>query len=255
MTWRVDLSGRTALVTGASSGLGAHFAGVLGRAGARVALVARNAERLAALEAELGAQGIEAAAFPADVTDRDSLERAIGAADGHFEGIDVLVANAGIARPQRFTEMSEDAWADVLDVNLGGVWRTGQIGARAMQARGRGGAIINVASVLGEVVQPTQANYATSKAGVLHLTRVMARELGRDGIRVNAIAPGYFETEINADFFASDAGRRLIERLFPRRLGDLAELDGPLLLLSSDAGSFMNGATLTVDGGARLAGV
>ena len=252
---QVDLEGKVALVTGASSGLGAHFSRVLGEAGARVALIARHRERLDKVVTALRGGGIVAAGYVADVKDRAGLDAALSAAEDELGGIDILVNNAGIARTERFLEMSEEAWQDVLDVNLTGVWRTAQLVARRMKARGRGGSIIQIASVLGTVAQPTQANYAASKAGVLHLTRVMARELGKEGIRVNALAPGYFETEINAEFFASEAGKKLIGRLFPRRLGELSELDGPLLLLASSAGSFITGETITVDGGAKLAGV
>jgi len=249
-----DLSGKTALVTGASSGLGAHFARTLGRAGARVGLLARSEGKLRALADALVAEGVEAAVFPADVTDRAALDKAVAAADAALGGIDILVNNAGIARTVRFLDMSEEDWAAVLEVDLNGVWRTGQAVARVMAMRGRGGSIVNIASVLGLLVQPTQANYATAKAGVLHLTRSMARELAREGIRVNAIAPGYFQTEMNFDFFGSDAGVALLKKLLPRRLGRLEELDGPLLLLASDAGSFMTGTTLIVDGGTHLAG-
>ena len=247
-----DLSGKTALVTGASSGLGAHFARTLGRAGARVGLLARSQGKLRALADALVADGVEAAVFPTDVTDRAALDEAVAAAA--FGGIDILVNNAGIARTVRFLDMSEEDWAAVLEVDLNGVWRTGQAVARLMATRGRGGSIVNISSVLGLLVQPTQANYATAKAGVLHLTRSMARELAREGIRVNAIAPGYFQTEMNVDFFGSDAGAALLKKLLPRRLGRLEELDGPLLLLVSDAGSFMTGTTLIVDGGTHLAG-
>jgi NAD(P)-dependent dehydrogenase (short-subunit alcohol dehydrogenase family) len=250
-----DLAGKTALVTGASSGLGAHFARVLGEAGARVALLARHRARLEAEVETLRADGITAAGYVADVTERAGLSAAIDAAEADLGGLDILVNNAGVARTERFLEMSEEAWQTVLDVNLSGVWRTAQLVAKRMKARGAGGSIIQIASILGTLAQPTQANYAASKAGVLQLTRVMARELGRDGIRVNALAPGYFETEINAEFFASEAGQKLLGRLFPRRLGELRELDGPLLLLASSAGRFITGERITVDGGAQLMGV
>lgn len=250
-----DLSGRVAVVTGASSGLGAHFAKVLGRAGATVCLMARSQDRLEAVAGDLSADGIAADCHAADVTDRASLEAAFDKVDRAHGGLDILVSNAGIARTAPYLEMHDSDWDAVLETDLTGVWRCGQIAARIMARNSRGGSIINVASILGQAVQPTQTNYSAAKAGVLHLTRAMARELGRHDIRVNAIAPGYFQTEINADFFRSEAGEKLIRKIFPRRLGRLPELDGPLLLLASDAGSFMTGTTLTVDGGATLAGI
>lgn len=250
-----DLSGRTAVVTGASSGLGAHFARVLGRAGAHVCLIARSKDKLEHLVDDLRGAGISADGFAADVTDRPTLEAAFADIAKARGRVDILINNAGIARTAPFLEMEDADWSAVLDTDLTGVWRAGQIAARLMAADGQGGAIVNIASILGFAVQPTQTNYAAAKAGVVHLTRAMARELGRHKIRVNAIAPGYFQTEINADFFASPAGEKLIGRLFPRRLGELHELDGPLLLLASDAGSFMTGTTLTVDGGTLLSGV
>lgn len=252
---RADLTGRVAVITGASSGLGAHFAQVLGKAGAQVCLIARSEDKLKAVADGLTAHGIEADSHAADVTDRASLEAAFAGFAARHGNIDILVNNAGIARTAPFLTMDEADWNAVMETDLGGVWRCAQIAARIMVDGGRGGSIINIASILGQAVQPTQTNYAAAKAGVLHLTKAMARELGRHGIRVNAIAPGYFQTEINAGFFASDAGEKLIGKLFPRRLGNLDELDGPLLLLASDAGSFMTGTTLTVDGGATLAGI
>jgi NAD(P)-dependent dehydrogenase (short-subunit alcohol dehydrogenase family) len=149
--------------------------------------------------------------------------------------------------------MTEEAWSFVIDTDLTGVWRVAQVAARRM-ASGQGGSIINIASVLGTAAQKNQANYCAAKAGVIHLTKVMALELARANIRVNAIAPGYFETEINAGFFASSQGRSYLERLFPRRLGQLDELDGPVLMLASDAGKFVTGTVVTVDGGALLKG-
>ncbi|MGB0865347.1 MAG: SDR family NAD(P)-dependent oxidoreductase [Granulosicoccaceae bacterium] len=250
-----DLNGKSALITGASSGLGVHFSQVLGRAGAKVVLAARREEALASHVAALREQEIDAYAVTMDVSDRDSVDAAVSNANALVGGIDVLVNNAGIADNQRFLEMSEESWQRVLDVDLSGVFRVGQAVARLMAEQGRGGAIVNIASVLGLVVQPTQANYCTAKAGVIQLTKVMARELWRDNIRVNCIAPGYFKTEINAEFFDSEAGAEYAKRLFPKRIGRLDELDGPLLLLSSDAGSYMTGVTLPVDGGTLLSRV
>ncbi|UXX82841.1 SDR family NAD(P)-dependent oxidoreductase [Roseovarius pelagicus] len=251
----MDLTGKVAVVTGASSGLGAHFARVLGEAGAQVCLIARSEDKLAKVSQKLLGDGIKVDSHPADVVDREGLERAFAAFAERHGSVDILINNAGIARTAPFLEMQEADWAAVTETDLGGVWRAAQIAARIMVEGGNGGSIINISSILGQVVQPTQTNYAAAKAGVLHLTRAMARELGRYGVRVNAIPPGYFATDINADFFDSDAGKKMIAKLFPRRLGRMSELDGPLLLLASDAGSFMTGTTLTVDGGATLSAV
>ncbi len=247
-----DLTGKTALVTGASSGLGAHFSQVLGAAGAKVILAARREKALAEQVASLREQGIEAHAVGMDVTDRESVDAAVEHAASELGGIHILVNNAGMADNQRFLDMSEESWQRVLDVDLNGVFRVGQAVARQMAAQGSGGSIVNIASVLGLVVQPTQSNYCAAKAGVIQLTKVMARELSRENIRVNAIAPGYFLTEINAEFFNSPAGEEYAKRLFPRRIGQLSELDGPLLLLCSEAGGYMTGTTLPVDGGTIL---
>jgi NAD(P)-dependent dehydrogenase (short-subunit alcohol dehydrogenase family) len=251
---RFSLAGRIALVTGASSGIGAHLARSLAAAGADIALAARRLERLESLQKDIEATGRRALSVRLDVTDRASVEAAVEAVEAGLGPIDILINNAGMADTQSFLEMSEDAWRNVLDTDLTGVWRVGQVVARKMAPRGRG-SIINLASILSLVVQKNQSNYASAKAGVAQLTRAMALELGRAGVRVNAVAPGYFQTEINAEFFASAAGRSYVERLFPRRLGELSELDGPVLLLASEAGSFITGIVLTVDGGTVLKGV
>ena len=247
-----DLKGKTALVTGASSGLGAHFSQVLGAAGAKVVLAARRENALAEQVESLQSLGIDAMAVAMDVTDRESVDTAVERAANESNGLHILVNNAGMADNARFLDMSEESWLRVVDVDLNGVFRVGQAVARQMAAQQSGGSIVNIASVLGLVVQPTQANYCAAKAGVIQLTNSMARELSREKIRVNAIAPGYFKTEINAEFFDSSAGQEYAKRLFPRRIGALPELDGPLLLLCSDAGSYMTGVTLPVDGGTLL---
>jgi NAD(P)-dependent dehydrogenase (short-subunit alcohol dehydrogenase family) len=250
---KFSLDGRVAFVTGASSGIGRHLSLALARAGASLAVAARRAERLETLRQEIEAIEARVCCVALDVTDRASVEAGFAAAEAALGTVDVLVNNAGVADPQKFLDMTEDAWSSVVDTNLTGVWRVAQVAARRMAA-GSGGSIINVASALGLAPQKNQANYCAAKAGVIHLTKVMALELANAGVRVNAIAPGYFETEINADFFASPQGSSYIDRLVPRRVGRLEELDGAVLLLASDAGRFITGAVLPVDGGALLKG-
>ncbi|MFK7885347.1 MAG: SDR family NAD(P)-dependent oxidoreductase [Gammaproteobacteria bacterium] len=250
---RFALTDKVVIVTGASSGLGAHFALTLADAGARVVLAARRVDRLQALAEKIGNE--RALAVGMDVSDTASVERALDQAHERFGSPDVLINNAGIARTQRFLDITPEVWQQTLDVNLSGVFRVGQAVARRMAAAQRGGSIVNIASLLAFVVQPTQAAYATTKAAVVHLTKSMARELAREKIRVNAIAPGYFLTEMNREFFEGERGEALAKMLFPRRTGNLPELDGPLLLLASEASSYMTGTTVTVDGGTCLAGV
>lgn len=249
---RFVLKGRTALVTGASSGLGHHFAKVLATAGAAVAVAARRIDRLDELKREIEAEGGTAVAISLDVTDPASVKAAFAEAESALGNITVLVNNAGIAVPAYFLNMTEEEWRSVLSVNLDGVFRVAQEGARRMKANASGGSIINIASVLGLGVIKTLAHYSASKAGVIHMTKAIAYELARDNIRVNAIAPGYCETEMNDAFFQTEAGRRLVARVPMERLGRLEELDGPLLLLASDAGSFMTGTVISVDGGLLL---
>lgn len=247
-----SLRGRTALVTGASSGFGAHFARVLAGAGAKVALAARRVDRLEAIAAEIRAGGGAAAAIALDVTDPAAVKPAFDAAEAALGPVSICVNNAGVPTQTFFLNIAEAEWRRVLDVNLDGVFRVGQEAARRMKAHGKGGSIINIASVLGLGALRALAPYMASKAAVIHLTKSMALELARDRIRVNAIAPGYFSTELNADFLAGEAGQRLLSKVPFGRAGDMKELDGPLLLLASEAGSFMTGSVLVVDGGTLL---
>jgi NAD(P)-dependent dehydrogenase (short-subunit alcohol dehydrogenase family) len=241
------LDGRRAFVTGASGVLGAHFVRVLHGAGARVALAARRVEATAALAAELGDR---AASVPLDVTDAASIPAAFDAAEAALGGpCDILVNNAGIAVTRPLLQQAAADWDSVMAVNLRGCFLVGQEAARRMAAARQPGSIINIASVLGERIIPGVAGYTAAKAGLLQLTRQMAVELARFGIRVNAIAPGYVATDINRDFFASEPGQAMIKRIPQRRLGSPDDLTGPLLLLASAAGAHMTGATVTVDGG------
>jgi NAD(P)-dependent dehydrogenase (short-subunit alcohol dehydrogenase family) len=247
------LSGKTAMVTGASSGLGRHFATVLASAGARVIIAARRIDRLDELAEAIRRAGGTAAPVAMDVTDAASVRAAFDAGEAACGPVGVLVNNAGVPSGARFLETTEDEWRAVMAVNLDGVFRVGQEAARRMAGRGQGGSIVNIASILGYAVMKTLAPYSASKAAVISLTRAMALELARDHIRVNAIAPGYFATEINGDFWQTPAGQRMVKSIPMGRIGDLPELDGPLLLLASDAGAFMTGSILTVDGGHLLA--
>ncbi|MEM9668862.1 MAG: glucose 1-dehydrogenase [Pseudomonadota bacterium] len=244
-----DLSGRKALVTGASSGLGITFAKTLATAGAEIVLAARRLDRLEDVAADIVKAGGKATAVELDVTSKESV-------DAGFDGIEaaggpasILVNNSGLSSESWLTEMTEETWDTVMDVNLKGAWRVASEAARRMIAASSGGSIINISSIT--AFRPSQllGAYAPSKAALQHLTHVMALEWARHNIRVNAIAPGYFKTEINDEFLESDAGEKMRKRVPMRRFGEHVELSGPLLLLASDAGAYMTGATLAVDGG------
>lgn len=247
---RFDLTGRTALVTGASSGLGAHFAQVLAAAGARVVVAARRVERLEQLVSDLQKQGYQALAISMDVTDTDSVDRGFAQAEQQWGLMDIIVNNAGIGDPVTFLNMDEGNWRSMMSTNLDGAWRVAHRASVALATAEQGGSIINIASILGLRVGTALSHYAVAKAGVVQLTKAMAIELARNRIRVNAIAPGYFRTEMNSDYFETAKGQEYVNSKVPmRRLGQLKELDGPLLLLASEAGSFMTGTIINVDGG------
>ncbi len=244
-----DLRNKRALVTGAFGGLGAEFARTLSAAGAHVALAGRRLQAGEQLAAQLAAPDRQACAIALDVTQPDSVAGLFDAASERLGGaIDILVNNAGITATGPALEHTEADWMDVIDVNLNGTWRVAQAAGRHMQAHG-GGSIINIASILGLRVAQQVPAYSASKAALIQLTQALALEWARHGIRVNALAPGYIETDLNREFFASDAGQALIRRVPQRRLGQARELSAPLLLLASDASSFMTGSVLVVDGG------
>ena len=249
MSKRFDLSGKVALVTGASSGLGVHFARTLADAGAAVVLAARRADRLASLQAELQKSGAKAAAVTLDVQSGEAVAAAFDQAETALGPVDIVVNNAGISIVKPALEMPEQDWDSVVDTNLRGAWLVAQTAGKRWAAAKRPGTIVNIASILGLRTIGQVAPYNASKAGLIHLTRALAMEWARYQIRVNAICPGYIETEMNSDFWKTPAGQRLIERIPQRRIGQPEHLDGALLLLASEAGAFMTGSVLTVDGG------
>jgi NAD(P)-dependent dehydrogenase (short-subunit alcohol dehydrogenase family) len=245
----LSLDGRVALVTGANGGLGAHFARTLASAGAKVVLAARRLESLREVGDAIDAAGGISHAVALDVTQRASVVQAIAGGAAALGPITVVVNNAGIAVTKPLLDHTEEDWNQVIEVNLTGAWRVAQEAARHMVGHGQGGSIVNIASIVGLRVTAQLPGYAASKAALIHLTKAMALELARHGIRVNALAPGYVETGINREFFASEAGQALVKRIPQRRIGDPSELDAALLLLASDAGSYATGSVLVLDGG------
>lgn len=241
-----DLRGKTALITGASSGLGAHFAGVLADARANLILAARRADPLERIAEEVrGRSPGTVVTLSLDVSDSAS----VAAASEALADVDILVNNAGVVRSASALDQSEADWDEVVDTNLKGAFLVAQAAAKAMRRSKKGGCIINVASILGVRQAGAVLPYTVSKAGVIQMTKVLALELARFNVRVNALVPGYFDTELNREFWQTDAGQALIRRVPQRRLGRLADLSGPLLLLASDASCFMTGSVLAVDGG------
>ncbi|WP_024520208.1 SDR family NAD(P)-dependent oxidoreductase [Bradyrhizobium sp. Tv2a-2] len=243
------------LVTGGSSGFGRHFARFLAGNGAKVTLAARRAEALASAVAEINSTGGKAQSVVLDVTIAEKIENALAEAEAAFGPIQAVVNNAGVTATRPALDQDERAWDSVIDTNLKGVWLVAQASAKRMIVNKVRGSIVNIASILGLRVAGAVAPYAISKAGVIQMTKALALEWARYGIRVNALAPGYFATELNDDFFQSEHGQALIKRVPQRRLGQLSELDGPLLLLISNAGSFMTGSVVAVDGGHLVSGL
>ena len=244
-----SLKGRVALVTGASSGLGVQFARTLSDNGAAVALVARRADRLKSLQNEIEGKGGRAVSIEADVTDHAAVVRAFDAAEKAFGTVTILVNNAGIAHGGRAVEMPPEEWRKVLSTNLDAVFFWAQEAARRLLAAKKQGAIVNIASVLGLAVSKGAVAYAAAKAGVVQVTKALAVELAFKGVRVNAIAPGWFITEMNDAYLTGEAGTAIKREIPMGRFGNPGDLDGALLLLVSDAGSYITGATVVVDGG------
>ncbi len=253
MALSTGLKGKRALVTGASGGLGEHFARLLAREGVSVAIAARRLADCERISSELIAAGRQAIAVRLDVADSVSVAAGVGDVVAGLGGIDILVNNAGIADTRAWLDTDEARFDAVLDTNLKGAFLVAKACAAQMRDAGSGGAIVNIASILGLGVSGHVGPYATSKAALIQMTKSMALEWARHGIRVNALCPGYIETDINRDFFASEAGAAMIKRIPQRRLGQPSDLDGALLLLAGEVGAYITGTTIAVDGGHLLA--
>lgn len=238
------LDGKRALITGASSGFGAHFAEVLAAAGADVILGARRVDKLEAIAEKVRAAGGKAHTVKLDVSDEESVKAAFDV----MPAPDIVVNNAGINIEASTLDLTVDAWDQVVDTNVKGMWLVSREAIRLWVNENRPGNIINIASVLGLRVQSQLAVYTASKAAAIQLTKSLALDYARHHVRVNAICPGYFETAINADWLKTEGGQKMIKRIPFRRVGQVHELDGPLLLLASDASSYMSGSTIVVDG-------
>jgi NAD(P)-dependent dehydrogenase (short-subunit alcohol dehydrogenase family) len=257
MAYEIDLSGRVAFVTGASSGLGAHFAKTLARAGAGVVLAARRVERLKALRAEIEAAGGDAHVVALDVTDPGSIAAAVAHAETEMGAIDILVNNSGVSTTRRLVDVTPDDYDYVMDTNTRGAFFVAQAVARRMIARAKGeapgtytgGRIVNVASMAGLRVLSQIGVYAMSKAAVVHMTRAMALEWGRFGINVNALCPGYIDTEINHHHWQTEAGQKLVAMLPRKRVGKPGDLDAALMMLCANESHFVNGAVVAADDG------
>ncbi len=257
MSYCIDLSGRVALVTGASGGLGAQFARTLARAGAAVVLAARRIERLKALRAEIEAEGGDAHVVALDVTDTDSIKSAVAHAETETGTLDILVNNSGVSVSGRLVDVSPEDYDHMMDTNVRGAFFVAQEVARRMIARSRGaapgtftgGRIVNIASMAGLRVLPQIGVYCASKAALVQMTRAMALEWGRFGINVNAICPGYIDTEINHHHWQTEAGQKLVQMLPRKRVGQPRDLDAVLMMLCANESHFVNGAIVAADDG------
>lgn len=247
-----SLSGLTALVTGTTSGFGQHFAQVLAEAGAKVALTGRRIDRLQALEATLKAQGRDAAGIALDVTDPASIAACLAETEQRLGPVDILVNNAGMNREGMVADLTPEDFDAVMNTNTRGAFLMAQAVGKRMIDRGAGGRIINIASIGAFKVLPGLVTYCMSKAAVVMMTKGLAREWARHGINVNAICPGYIETEINSDWFATEAGARQVKSFPRKRLGQIQDLDGALRLMASPDSGFLTGSVLTVDDGQSL---
>lgn len=250
-----DLSGRVALVSGASSGIGRHMSVTLAAAGAEVIVTARRIDLLHALVAEIEAAGGKARAIALDVTRRQSVQACLDTAVEACGRLDIVVNNAGVSNTKNVLKYEDSEWDAILDTNLKGAWILSQEAAQRMVGFNRGGSLINVTSILADRVTGGVGPYCAAKAGLSHLTRSMALELARYAIRVNAIAPGYIMTELNEEFLRSPAGEQLKSRIPSRTFGECSSLDGALLLLASEAGRYMTGSEIVVDGGHLCSGL
>lgn len=249
-----SLQGKTILITGGATGLGKHFAQLYSEYGAHVIVCARRISKLQSLVAIIQEAGGIASYYAMDVTDAAQVQSVFqeiyASLDGGF--VDVLVNNAGVVAEPMLLELEESQWDSVLDTNLKGAWLLAQEFARQLIARQQSGSVINIASILGVCAQKGTGPYGASKAGLVHLTRDMALEWARYAIRVNAILPGYYATDLAEDFLQTEQAKAMIKRIPQRRLGNVEDLSGAMLLLASDASRYMTGSTITIDGGQSI---